>query len=276
MSLPSSPPPTNDPTPPEQSRLLRGLGGADEPLFSGARSTTPAPRLLPLREPPPLAPVVAELVEPEPEWAVLIEDAPPNPTACPRCQGPLIDPQGLGWCRKCGYCRSIEEDRDRLPVKPAGVRSMSPLGIVEFFQLCTKIPAWIYIMLIGCVGVVLASLPPAFGLAPNSLPRTLWSTIQIGVGMATIFAAQLILVFALAPSDDKLNFMDALLPFRLWGMAFKKAGQLRVPFLMAAWGYAAIASAILVIGGLDFWTRFLPDSKRDQPTTTILADPSSR
>jgi hypothetical protein len=37
---------------------------------------------------------------------------------CPRCQAKLIDPQGLGWCKECGYCKSTEQDKKRVPEQP--------------------------------------------------------------------------------------------------------------------------------------------------------------
>jgi len=34
---------------------------------------------------------------------------------CPRCGKPLTDAAGLGWCRACGYCRSLEEAKAPAP-----------------------------------------------------------------------------------------------------------------------------------------------------------------
>src|SRR5262249_36150457 len=34
--------------------------------------------------------------------------ATPGTDDCPKCGTKLINPENLGWCRKCGYCRSIE------------------------------------------------------------------------------------------------------------------------------------------------------------------------
>ena len=46
------------------------------------------------------------------ETAGVTEAAPQiDPAICPRCKGKLINPQELGWCPKCGYCRSLEKDK---------------------------------------------------------------------------------------------------------------------------------------------------------------------
>ena len=33
----------------------------------------------------------------------------------------LINPESLGWCQACGYCRSLEEDRAKMPLPTAAV-----------------------------------------------------------------------------------------------------------------------------------------------------------
>jgi hypothetical protein len=47
---------------------------------------------------------------------------------CPQCQLKLIDPKGLGLCPQCGYCRSLEIEREeasaavRQPTGPDATR----------------------------------------------------------------------------------------------------------------------------------------------------------
>src|SRR5258708_5838541 len=80
--------------------------------------------------------------------AVVVDAAPAAPQTpaaapCPRCGAKLINPESLGWCSKCGYCRTIEEEKVILPKdgSAAGAKS-SPFGIVEFLQLLGRIPRW--------------------------------------------------------------------------------------------------------------------------------------
>ena len=54
-------------------------------------------------------------------------------SACPRCGARLTNPDGLGWCPGCGYCRSLEEragpsSRCRRPRRRSAVRP----GAAEF------------------------------------------------------------------------------------------------------------------------------------------------
>jgi hypothetical protein len=244
--------------------LLRGLVASDRtvsedrgslPEFTlPTVSTEEAPVESPEVEAPP-----AETAEVEAPATELVEEVLYD--VCPRCQGKMIDPQGMGWCRGCGYCKSLEEDRARVPA--AGQRAQrqpSLLGVNDFFFLLTKIPDWAYVMLAGSVAVFLGSLMPAAQLATGSFERAVWATIQIGGGLALLFVAQLILVFRLAPMDEKITFKDAVLPFRVWGLAFPRGGQMRVSFWLGAWGLSAIVAAIVVIGGLQYWERYLPRS----------------
>src|SRR5262245_55714947 len=61
------------------------------------------------------------------------QESPAPPPSCPRCQGKLTDPRGLGWCQACGYCRSLEEEREKVPLPKTAPASRpgSSQGLVE-------------------------------------------------------------------------------------------------------------------------------------------------
>src|SRR5215510_1286669 len=46
---------------------------------------------------------------------------------CPRCGAPLMNATSLGWCMKCGYCRSLENGAAK-EVADAVTPKTSPLG----------------------------------------------------------------------------------------------------------------------------------------------------
>src|SRR5260370_36875121 len=48
-------------------------------------------------------PAASETVSVNKEAAPVV----PSPLDCPRCGGKLMNPDSLGWCAKCGYCRSL-------------------------------------------------------------------------------------------------------------------------------------------------------------------------
>jgi len=179
---------------------------------------------------------------------------------CPKCQGKLIDPSGLGWCKSCGYCKSLEEEKDRVPLAetPATPRTPSVLGMVEFGQMLAKLPNWALVLISGIGVVVVANLPPAKALAENSLTRAVFATAEMGVGLLMIVAAQIWALFVLAPGDDKLGFKDAILPGRLWGMTLKRLPAMRGQVWLASWGISCILAAVLIIGGLAHWLDYLP------------------
>ena len=67
--------------------------------------------------------------------------------ACPRCQQPLIDPAGLGWCKACGYCRSLAESQKQAgpePKAPAAPNTLTATG-----SAVGQTPTWFWITLVG-------------------------------------------------------------------------------------------------------------------------------
>src|SRR5439155_25857678 len=111
-------------------------------------------------------------------------EPPPVASPCPRCNGPLTNPEGLGWCPKCGYCRSLEEDANKAALAaPPAARRPSALGFVEFFEVLGKLPSWLWPLLGGIVGVVVLSFAADFVLPNESLSRALWSAIQLILGL---------------------------------------------------------------------------------------------
>src|SRR6188508_2429837 len=110
---------------------------------------------------------------------------PINADACPRCRQPLIDPAGLGWCKACGYCRSLETEQNHqlLGAAPAPTRGEALAGAAR------QIPLWFWVLLAG-IGV-LGGMSLAVGRllpAGSSFPRALWTTVQMVLGLFLILA----------------------------------------------------------------------------------------
>ena len=114
----------------------------------------------------------------------------------------------------------------------------------------------------GMAGFTLFSLLPAWQLRPRSrLERALWTTGQIGAGLAMIFVAQFIAVVRIAPEDEKISFKDVVIPFRLWSLVCKRLPRTRLMPGSAAGGLTLIVCALLLIGGLPYWMNYLPGGK---------------
>ncbi|HYV40138.1 MAG TPA: hypothetical protein VE988_30920 [Gemmataceae bacterium] len=178
---------------------------------------------------------------------------------CPKCQAKLIDPAGLGWCKACGFCKSLEEDKARIPLetKPV-VRPPSPLGIVEFGQVIAKFPSWVWVMLGGIATIVAVNIPQGMMLPPDTFARALTATMELLIGLVMVFAAQVWALCLLGPEDGRLNFKDAVIPGKLWGMTLRKLPETRGQVWLAAWGLAAMLSAIFIIGDFAHWLNYLP------------------
>lgn len=179
---------------------------------------------------------------------------------CPRCGKPLTDPQGMGWCQGCGYCKSLEEDKAKVKLEPAAPKPDAQGG-TPAAKIALSVPRWIWPLLLGVIGFSAASLLPARHLAPNTLERALWTTAQMAAGLFMIFVAQFIALLRIAPEVETLSFKDMLLPTRLWPLVFKRLSTLYVPVWLAAWGLAIMVSAGIFIGGLGYWGTYLPGGK---------------
>src|SRR5439155_9764314 len=128
-------------------------------------------------------------------------------TPCPRCGGKLIDPAGLGWCQRCGYCRSLEEDKSRLdiPRPNAAAPQGSSLGMFEFCALLAKVPSWVGPLICGAAAVVMINIPASQLLTPDSLPRAVWTTSVVVLGVLMILAAQFWALMTIVADDEELG-----------------------------------------------------------------------
>jgi hypothetical protein len=178
------------------------------------------------------------------------------PTSCPRCGGKLINPESLGWCPKCRYCRSLEEDAPKVALVKTPLAKTSPLGIVEFCNLIAKLPRWVWVLAGGVCVIVLVSLASQFILPTECLGRALWSTIQLGLGLLGLIAAQVWALIYLAPEDDRLGGKDIVFATRLWALTCKRLPEMARQVWVGAWSASAILAAVLLVGGLSYWTRF--------------------
>jgi hypothetical protein len=187
-------------------------------------------------------------------------DAAVEATPCPRCQQPLADPHGLGWCQACGYCRSLEE----APVPEAAVEAGEANGALPLQAL---LPRWAAALLIGVIVVALGSWLISHHVALKPLTRAVWATVQIVVGVLMMASAQSYALFRIAPEEATLHAVDAVVPFRLYGMIFKRLPQLGSALCIAGWGLALTLSALLLVGGLGHWLTYLPKSQDMKQTS---------
>lgn len=178
-------------------------------------------------------------------------------TDCPKCGGKLIDPGSLGWCPKCRYCRSLEEEgaKAALPQQPTAAKP-SPFGIVEFSEMVSRLPRWLWVLLGGMAIVAGISTAAHFLLAVDAMPRALWSTIELVIGLLLILAAQAWSLILLAPHDDSMGPKDLILSVRLWSQTFRRLPEMRRQLWLGGWGATAAACALGIVGGFSYWYQY--------------------
>jgi hypothetical protein len=171
----------------------------------------------------------------------------------------LIDPAGLGWCKACGYCRSLAESEKQsgpAPKTPAKPNTLTATG-----SALGQTPRWFWFALIGVVLIAGATFAGARYLALSPLERALLTTVQIGAGIILMFIGQFLGLLRIAPEDSNLGFWDAVFPFRLYSLVFKRLPSTQTTFFLGVWGITAIASALIFVGGLGHWLNYIPKSQ---------------
>lgn len=181
--------------------------------------------------------------------------------SCPRCSQPLIDPSGLGWCKACGYCRSLgEEQKLAPPSKPAPAKAAPTKPVVPGLAPARK-PIWAVIMLAGIIVVAATTFALSRYVTLKPLSRAQWTTFQMLAGLALMFVGQFIGLIRLAPEDPSLTFKDAIFPFHLFGVICKHLPRGQWALNLSSWGLTLIVSALACVGGLGHWFNYLPRSR---------------
>jgi hypothetical protein len=185
---------------------------------------------------------------------------------CPSCKGKLTNPEGLGWCPKCGYCREVEREKQTDSVEPAQETKPSFLGWRETLDLVRDLPPWFWVMVAGMIVILGVSLSTRWFLGPQSRTRALWCTVQLILGVLLFYTGQVWAWFKLAPKDARLGVFDCFLSARLWGQVFKRMPAMRWQVWIGSWGLTLVLCALLVVGGLTNWLKGLPKASKQEQT----------
>jgi hypothetical protein len=184
--------------------------------------------------------------------------APAAATGCPRCKKPLVDPNGLGWCQACGYCRSLAECKlnTDIPAPSEPSALMSTGGVIR------QTPLWFWVTLLGTTTIVIGTILGERFTNWTDLHRAVFCTIQVLTGVAFMLVGQFLGLLRVAPDDPSISFKDAVFPFRLYGLIFKHLPDTRVAVYLGVWGLAAVITASIVVGGMGHWFTYLPNKTR--------------
>lgn len=219
----------------------------------------------PVADPPtPRADVMASMLSP-------LSDKPPQPpeAKCPRCQKPLTDPKGLGWCQACGYCKSLEEDKARTPVPAPAERAVSrPNTVTATAGAVANLPLWVWVMLAGVAAIALGSYFASKNIQVTPMRRAVWATLQIAAGVGLLAITQFFALLMLAPGESSLGSKDLLMPAHLYGLVFRHLPRMAWAVCTLAWALVLIVSAVVLVGGLGHWLTLLEQNQRPRRTGT--------
>jgi len=190
-------------------------------------------------------------------------DAPkPVDSKCPKCTGRLIDPEEMGYCPTCGYCRYVEEARrnpgfDRpKPPTPTQLFAEGVRGSVA------ELPGWLVVLLGGAFAIIVYLIALDVLLENHSYERAMAGLLMIIAGVATTFACQFWALLKVAPRHQELGMADSFLrPALIWQTAVRELPATRWAIWFAAWGLALALGAALFVGGQGYW---IPDTPPDQ------------
>ena len=203
-----------------------------------------------------------------------VEQDAPAVAACPKCEKPLVDPNGLGWCSACGYCRSLEVGNAAISQAEAAVRRPSFGGMSETGDAIRGLPMWFWTSLLmvalGLFVSILANRQLPLG---DCLERAKWATLQIAVGAFLIFSAQARILINIAHEEPSLNWLAALMPGRIWVCAYKRLPRFQESVWAASLGIAFVLGGFVFIGGLQHWFSYIPRADGTSATPTRSGTP---
>jgi hypothetical protein len=101
--------------------------------------------------------------------------------------------------------------------------------------------------------VGLVSLAAGLLLPPDSLPRAVWSSAQVLVGVISLLLAQVSVCGLLGLQREGIGLQDLIFPDKIWRMAFGRLPETRWQVCWGAWSLALVGFALLCINGLTYW-----------------------
>jgi hypothetical protein len=154
----------------------------------------------------------------------------------------------------CGYSRAkpVGGRVSQTTLTPA-LRRGSGSETLETFRWLFKLPAWFWVLLLGFVVIVGGGVLANWWLPAHSMRRTIISTLTLALAVPGILATQVWILFCVALKDARVEFLDAMNPFRAWALAIGRLPDTRHPLCSACWCWAAVLTAIFAVGGMDYW-----------------------
>jgi hypothetical protein len=120
------------------------------------------------------------------------------------------------------------------------------------------------VLIVGVVLLAVGCFAASRHYPLTAMQRAVWTAIQIAAGVVLVLVGQCYALMVLAPKDEALNFIDAIVPFRLYSLVCKTLPRACLTLWLSSWGLTLVFSALICVGGLGHLLKFLPKSSESQ------------
>jgi hypothetical protein len=128
----------------------------------------------------------------------------------------------------------------------------------------------------GIAFIVLICVTGNLVLPPLCLARALWSSLQIVLGIVGVVLAQMTAMMLIGAEEEGLGAKDVIIPGRLWRATLKRLPATRRAVWIGAWSLTAIASALIFLGGFDYWFELLKVDRLRKTAETLAESSEAR
>ena len=161
-------------------------------------------------------------------------------TTCENC-GATESWGFTSWCPRCGYYPAFKTCVD------TGPRQDEPAEAISLVKL---IPAWMWVLGAGIVGIFVISLAARVVLSPESGSRLFWMIAQITICLSAALVGQFAAFLSGAPGSDKASAFDVFLkPFEIWKPSIRRLPENAWCVWCVGWGLWGVLCAMVFVRG---------------------------
>jgi hypothetical protein len=185
----------------------------------------------------------------------------------------LTDPQGIGLCPRCGFCRTLAVEGVAV-LASAGQKTNWEPTVRGLRHALRVAPAALLIVCVALVAVVPLAYSADLRLAPGSRERAVWSAWNLLAGVLLVGAGQAWAINLLMEMKERVSWSDLASPFQVWGLTLRRLPATAWQVGLGSSGALTILAAVVWVGGLSYWFRLLPSADDAEPAAARRADSS--
>jgi len=199
----------------------------------------------------------------------------PRTLTCPHCGHQLLNLASLGVCQNCGYCQALEEARSAVITNQSiQFRLFSVRNLLYMWDRLVYLHEWLVLLFAGMTAAVFLSFMANRLLAAESAQRALWTTLQIGLGVVGMVAAQVWaywIIKSLYRDGEKLSPLSP----QIWRGIAHQLPKTGGPTYLLTWCFTLTLSAAFMIGGLGYWSKEDRSPSHEPPARTKTKEKAS-